>query len=73
MINLGRTRRWANRPGAVERAMLALAKREHARIAAPSKPKCKDCDGRGWNVGECHPREVCDGCSGTGVAKKGTP
>lgn len=28
--------------------------------------KCAACDGRGWNVGECHPREVCGACDGDG-------
>lgn len=27
---------------------------------------CNDCDGRGWNVGDCHPREECAKCAGTG-------
>ncbi len=27
---------------------------------------CKDCRGRGWYVGECHPQEKCGSCNGTG-------
>ena len=29
---------------------------------------CPECKGRGWHVGDCHPRESCGVCSGTGVA-----
>jgi hypothetical protein len=28
--------------------------------------KCAYCKGRGWAAGECHPRELCDSCEGTG-------
>lgn len=24
--------------------------------------QCRHCEGRGWNVGECHPQEVCGAC-----------
>ena len=27
---------------------------------------CPECNGRGWHVGECHPREECGACYGTG-------
>ncbi len=29
--------------------------------------ECEDCKGRGWYVGECHPREVCNFCDGLGM------
>jgi hypothetical protein len=29
-------------------------------------PACPACKGRGWNPGDCHPREVCGTCNGTG-------
>lgn len=29
--------------------------------------KCTECDGRGWHVGECHPRETCGVCMGLGT------
>jgi len=28
--------------------------------------KCQSCKGRGWHIGECHPREACGACVGTG-------
>jgi hypothetical protein len=31
-----------------------------------SGPPCDACKGRGWFVGDCHPREVCGTCNGTG-------
>lgn len=27
---------------------------------------CRACNGRGWHVGECHPREECGACKGSG-------
>ena len=27
---------------------------------------CNECKGRGWHIGECHPREECGACAGTG-------
>jgi hypothetical protein len=27
---------------------------------------CLSCKGRGWHHGDCHPREVCGACDGTG-------
>lgn len=33
-------------------------------------PKCDDCKGRGWIVGECHPEETCGGCGGMGRVKR---
>lgn len=27
---------------------------------------CIECKGRGWHVGECHPRETCGVCDGAG-------
>jgi hypothetical protein len=30
------------------------------------REKCRECNGRGWNVGECHPREECGICEGAG-------
>jgi hypothetical protein len=32
-------------------------------------PRCDACKGRGWIPGECHPREVCGTCNGTGYPK----
>jgi hypothetical protein len=29
---------------------------------------CPECKGRGWHVGDCHPRETCGVCDGTGRA-----
>jgi hypothetical protein len=29
---------------------------------------CSECAGRGWHVGECHPREECAACEGLGFA-----
>jgi len=29
--------------------------------------KCLECGGRGWHVGECHPRETCGVCEGSGT------
>jgi hypothetical protein len=29
---------------------------------------CTECKGRGWHVGECHPREACGACE-NGVAR----
>lgn len=33
--------------------------------------RCAECDGRGWHIGECYPREECGGCGGTGCQQKG--
>ena len=30
-------------------------------------PPCPECKGRGWHVGECHPREACGICRGSGL------
>jgi hypothetical protein len=32
-------------------------------------PRCDACKGRGWIPGDCHPREVCGTCNGTGYPK----
>ena len=32
----------------------------------PFFERCPECKGRGWHVGDCHPREVCGACDGTG-------
>jgi hypothetical protein len=32
-------------------------------------PRCDACKGRGWVPGDCHPREVCGTCNGTGYPK----
>lgn len=33
--------------------------------------RCPECKGRGWHMGDCHPRETCGVCDGTGrVAAK---
>ena len=29
--------------------------------------KCAECNGKGWNVGDCHPRERCGFCLGLGT------
>jgi hypothetical protein len=39
---------------------------ERARFAPP----CPECKGRGWHVGECHPRETCGVCRGSGLVLK---
>lgn len=36
--------------------------------AQPDQTKCAECKGRGWHVGECHPREECGACLATGLA-----
>lgn len=36
--------------------------------AHPEPVKCEVCGGKGWHIGECHPREECATCSGTGRA-----
>lgn len=35
----------------------------------PCAAACSSCKGRGWHVGECHPREVCGDCDGNGRAR----
>lgn len=41
-------------------------------ISAPATPKkCPECKGRGWHVGDCHPRETCGVCDGSGVLPVG--
>jgi hypothetical protein len=39
---------------------------EEARRIANAVRVCRECDGRGWHVGECHPQEECGACFGTG-------
>ena len=29
---------------------------------------CSECNGRGWHIGECHPREQCGACGAKGGA-----
>lgn len=38
-------------------------------MMAGEPTKCLECRGRGWHVGECHPRETCGACSGEGVIR----
>lgn len=33
-------------------------------------PQCAECSGRGWHIGECHPRETCGVCCGSGLKMK---
>jgi hypothetical protein len=33
-------------------------------------PACPECKGRAWHVGECHPRETCGVCCGSGLVLK---
>ncbi len=35
-----------------------------------SEPRCEECKGRGWHIGDCHPREECGACKGTGLANR---
>lgn len=44
-------------------ALALLASRE---VADDAGPPCKDCNGRGWHRGDCHPRETCGTCLGSG-------
>jgi hypothetical protein len=39
-------------------------------MADLSTPKCPECEGRGWHIGECHPRETCGICNGSGLVLK---
>lgn len=46
-----------------------LAKRMQQILLVPLDPpgKCLECTGRGWHPGDCHPRETCAACDGTGL------
>lgn len=35
-----------------------------------ARDDCRECRGRGWHIGECHPRETCGVCDGTGKRPK---
>lgn len=32
---------------------------------------CAECGGKGWHIGDCHPRETCGACNGAGVKQLG--
>lgn len=36
-------------------------------LRAARTMKCRECRGRGWHVGECHPQETCGVCDGSGA------
>lgn len=55
----------------VRRAFQSQARAAIAALAATqvdedAGPPCASCAGRGWNSGECHPRETCGVCLGSG-------
>jgi hypothetical protein len=39
-----------------------------ALFATEPEVRCPECKGRGWHPGDCHPREECGVCGGTGCA-----
>lgn len=69
MVNLGRSRRWAGRAGAVERASAALAKRKRPAVYGdcPSHPEggqheCMPGERRCSYCGEALAAYPCNGC-----------
>jgi hypothetical protein len=51
-----------------------LAAPERSETPAPEAGRpCVECKGRGWHPGDCHPRETCGVCDGSGFAPAAAP
>jgi hypothetical protein len=42
-------------------------------LAKATTVRCPECKGRGWHPGDCHPREECGRCDGTGRCPPAPP